>query len=148
MVLHQKLTKMTNISHTLTSARSAGPLSVTLDMNMPSSSPLNGVEPLPPAIDRPRPADVRSMRISYCSSLTSIFVSKSEILHYSQWQFQKIMPTCVSIISFMLKWISVTVCVCVWGYEETKLPDTSSVSHAPSACHKSLGFQTECFLAR
>ena len=29
--------------------------SVTLEINMPSSFPLKGVEPMPPAIDKPRP---------------------------------------------------------------------------------------------
>ena len=45
-------------------AIAAGPPGVTLDMNMPSSFGLYGVEPRPPAIDKPNPLSPRSKRIS------------------------------------------------------------------------------------
>lgn len=53
--------------------------SVTLDMKMPSSSPLKGVEPIPPAIERPSPPVVLSILISYCSSRTSNDGSTSDV---------------------------------------------------------------------
>lgn len=65
------------LSPTRRPAKSAGPDSVTRDMNIPSSSPLNGVEPLPPAIERPRPARDRSIWISYFSSRSSTVASDS-----------------------------------------------------------------------
>jgi len=35
--------------------------SVTLEIKMPSSSPLKGVDPIPPAIDKPNPPVVLSI---------------------------------------------------------------------------------------
>lgn len=56
---------------TLRPARYAGPASVTLDMKMPSSSPLYGVEPRPPAMDSPKPPVVRSTTTSICFTSTT-----------------------------------------------------------------------------
>lgn len=49
---------------TLSPAKYAGPLGVTLDIKMPSSSPIYGVEPLPPAMLRPSPPAARAIRTS------------------------------------------------------------------------------------
>ena len=47
----------------------AGPPGVTLEIKMPSSFGLYGVEPKPPAIDRPKPLSPRSKRISICRKM-------------------------------------------------------------------------------
>lgn len=54
---------------TLSPAKSAGPPGVTRDMKIPSSSPLNGVEPTPPAMLKPNPEPVLDTRISCTFSL-------------------------------------------------------------------------------
>lgn len=46
---------------------------------MPSSSPLKGVDPIPPAIDKPNPPVVLSIWISYCSSRISNAGSISDV---------------------------------------------------------------------
>lgn len=52
---------------------------MTRDIKIPSSSPLYGVEPLPPAILKPSPADVRSIWISRRSSRNSVKPSAESV---------------------------------------------------------------------
>ena len=65
------------LSLTFKPATSAGPPSVILEIKIPVSPFLYGVDPKPPAIDRPSPDFVRSMCISYRSSCISKTGSES-----------------------------------------------------------------------
>ena len=57
----------------------AGPPGVTLEMNMPSSFGLYGVDPKPPAIDKPRPLSPRSKRISILLTVAKGTMKQVEI---------------------------------------------------------------------